>query len=391
MALDLTSSMEWENCDALHMQEEDRSDVNILNDTTCSKEESRTNEPLMLMSSSLSVTPSIASSVKSSKSKKKMSLSSFLNKSSDKKSSSVATTPVRTSPPKCSQRSVKTLDFKFTNKIDSLSQTSIKSKHCSKSIDKTSTIDEKSTVSSKKSIVSTPSHTRLKSCDNIEWESISSKAVSIVHTSKSIKNYKDVACNAIISAIALKSDNSNAISISSLPNELSEVAAIASNIVLAEIKTSDKESRKVAAYVAKAIMRAGTAFARPADASQDVKDEGTSIASQTTRKSSKSIYSAKTQQSSKSTVSHTSRISSTSKVSAKNETTFAETSISSPDESLKDNLNATENEQSGINSIAQFLNLNNTSNDKVSSNNTVQSLFEKFNRWQNTADDTKTL
>ena len=38
-----------------------RSDVNILNDTTCSKEESRTNGPPMLMSSSLSVTPSIYS------------------------------------------------------------------------------------------------------------------------------------------------------------------------------------------------------------------------------------------------------------------------------------------------------------------------------------------
>ena len=99
MALDLTNSIEWDNCNALHMHEEDRSEVNVSNDTICSKDESRTGEPPV--SSSLSATPSVTLSVKSnhSKAKNKLSLTSFLKKS-NKKTSSVATTPATTSPQK---------------------------------------------------------------------------------------------------------------------------------------------------------------------------------------------------------------------------------------------------------------------------------------------------
>lgn len=580
MALDRTNSMEWNDIDALKVnkldtpqildpcREEDRSDINSLVRTE-SKEETRSNEA--------ACTVSVGSRSTSSNTKKKLSLTSFLKKSSEKKSSnnsrSGATNPLpgSTSRKSLGQRSVKTASDLRSNRSnkskdmsnqgeiccneqtpkknncdthsviskqssqskkssiknhsevhsvsskqssksrksltnDNREAQSVTSKQSSKS--RKSSINEKyeaQSVASKQSLVSRKSSinvcevqsvvskqsissrksSRNNNCDvescvskqssksrkstrsnksDINWEMISSKALSIVDASKSIKDNKEVACKAIMNAIATKSNESSSVEINSFPQELSEVAAIASNIALEEImkmggQDAMKDSKKLASYTAKAIMRAGTASLKAdcgdkndiststdlsshlakinveAENESKEKEAAKSIVSNRSKKSTRSIHSSNTHKSSKSVKSNGSRKSSKSQMSSvkvneqcidgKSECLgITSSTMSDALNSNKDSVpirgneiisseisnritadasptgednsdNQSPNENILVTSISQFLNMNNISNEVLSSGNTVQSLFEKFHRWQNASyvhpDDTNTL
>jgi len=558
MALDRTNSMEWNDIDALKVnkldtsqilkpcREEDRSDINSLVRSE-SKEENRSNEA--------ACTVSVGSRSTSSNTKKKLSLTSFLKKSSEKKSSnnsrSGATNPLpgSTSRKSLGQRSVKTASDVRSNrsnrskdvsnqgeiccneqtpKKNNCDAHSVSSKHSSKSrksltndnreaqsvTSKQSSKSRKSStnenyeaqsVASKQSLVSRKSSinvceaqsvvskqsmssrksSRNNNCDvescvskqssksrkstrsnksDINWEMISSKALSIVDASKSIKYNKEVACKAIMNAIATKSNESSSIEINSFPQELSEVAAIASNIALEEIMKMDgqdamKDSTKLASYTAKAIMRAGTAYLKAdcgdkndiststdlsshlakinveAENESEEKEAAKSIVSNRSKKSTRSTHSSNTHKSSKSVKSSGSRKSSKNQMSSakvneqcidgKNEclgkisSTMSDALNSNKDSvpirsneiisseisnlitgevspTGEDNSdNQSPNENVLVTSISQFLNMNNISNEVLSSGNTVQSLFEKFHRWQNASyvhpDDANTL
>lgn len=312
MALDRTDSIEWTESDALRVSntdyqqilvrcsEEDRSDMNSMHDhrSECKEESRSVIEPGTTLAVSLS---SHSNGSVHAKTKKKLSLTSFFKVSSDKKSSnsrSVATTPLPESSPRkssSSQRSVKTSSDARSNNTSKRSNDRSHRKETSNS-EQLPTIDKseiKSCVSKQSSQSRKSSRMNGIACEHIvksdiDWETLSLQAISIVHASKSNTDNKDVACNAIINAIALQSNNTNYIEKTTLARELSEVAAIASNMVLDEVNRDDtiKDGRKLASNAAKAILRAG-AYAIKVH-NEDEKDISTNLSSHLNKLSAKS-------------------------------------------------------------------------------------------------------